>query len=74
MREPIKPRMLVVVRNPIGVGIGLLALLAVLAPALSALGEGAGTRDGDRRVREIRATSAPLIASDLAGFEERMRR
>jgi hypothetical protein len=25
-------------------------------------------------VREIRASSAPLIASDLAGFQERMRR
>jgi hypothetical protein len=74
MREPIKPRMLVVVRNPIGAGIGLLALLAFLALALSALGEGAGMRDGDHRVREIRATSAPLIATDLAGFQERMRR
>jgi hypothetical protein len=36
--------------------------------------EGGGVRDGNRRVREIRASSAPLIASDLAGFQERMRR
>jgi hypothetical protein len=74
MREPTKLWMLVVVRHPIGAGVSLLALLAFLALVLSALGDGAGARDGGRRVREIRATSAPLIASDLAGFQERMRR
>jgi hypothetical protein len=31
-------------------------------------------RDVNRRVREIRASSAPLLASDLAGFRERRRR
>jgi hypothetical protein len=67
--------MLVVVRHPIGAGVSLVALLAVLAFLLSLLEGGAGgVHDGDRRVREIRAGSATLIASDLAGFQERMRR
>ena len=68
-------RMLVLVRNPVGAGLSLLAVPAFVAFALSTLeGEGGGAGDGDRRVREIRASSAPLIASDLAGFQERMRR
>ncbi len=67
--------MVVLVRNPIGAGAGLLALLAFLALTLSMLDGSAGAGgDGNRTVREARATSAPLIASDLAGFQERMRR
>ena len=67
--------MLIVVRHPIGAGLSLLAVLAFAAFALLALDDESGAmRDGDRRVREIRASSAPLIASDLAGFQERMRR
>jgi len=66
--------MLVLVRNPIGAGVSLLAMLAFLAVVLSSLDDSAAGRDRDRTVREARATSAPLIASDLAGFQERMRR
>jgi hypothetical protein len=59
---------LVAVRHPIGAGVSLVALLALLAFTLSTLDEGPGAvHDGNRRVREIRASSAPLIASDLAG-------
>ncbi|HEX6584883.1 MAG TPA: hypothetical protein VF056_14885 [Thermoleophilaceae bacterium] len=62
MREPTEHWMLVVIRNPIGAGIGLLALLTFLAMALSTLGEGAGARDGwyrlevERRAGRISAT------------------
>ncbi len=67
--------MLVVVRHPISAGVSLVGLLALLAFVLSMLEGGVGVaHDGDRRVREIRASSAPLIASDLAGFQERLRR
>ena len=67
--------MAVLVRKPIGAGAGLLALLAFLALALSTPDGSAGAGgDRNRTVREARATSAPLIASDLAGFQERMRR
>jgi hypothetical protein len=67
--------MVILVRNPIGAGLGLLAVVAFAAFVLSTLEDGSGAvRDGDSRVREIRASSAPLIASDLAGFQERMRR
>jgi hypothetical protein len=67
--------MLIVVRHPIGAVVSLLAVVAFAAFALSTLDDGsAGARDGNRKVREIRASSAPLIASDLAGFQERMRR
>jgi hypothetical protein len=67
--------MLVLVRNPIGAGAGLVALLAFLALLLTTLGDSAGAGgDRNRTVREARATSATLIASDLAGFQERMRR
>jgi hypothetical protein len=75
MREPTLSWMLVVVRHPIGAGVSLVGLLALLAFVLSMLDDGAGgVHDGNRRVREIRASSATLIASDLAGFQERMRR
>jgi hypothetical protein len=67
--------MVILVRNPIGAGLSLLALVAIAAFVLAAIDDGGGAaRDGNRRVREIRASSAPLIASDLAGFQERMRR
>ena len=67
--------MVMLVRNPIGAGLSLLAIVAFAAFVLSTLvGGGGAVRDGNRRVHEIRASSAPLIASDLAGFQERMRR
>ena len=67
--------MTVLVRHPLGAGGALLSLALFAALLLSTLGEGAGAvRDGDRRVLEIRAESAPLVASDLASFQERRRR
>jgi hypothetical protein len=67
--------MVILVRNPIGAGLSLLAVVAFAAFVLSTLDDGGGAvGDGNRRVREIRASSAPLIASDMAGFQERMRR
>jgi hypothetical protein len=75
MQAPTKSQMLVVMRHPIGAGLSALALLAFLAFVLSTMDGGAtGVRDGDRRVLEIRAESAPLIASDLAQIQERRRR
>jgi hypothetical protein len=75
MQAPTKMQMLVLVRHPLGAGASALALLALLAFVLSGLDDdGGGVRDGDQKVREIRASSAPLIASDLAGFQERRRR
>ena len=75
MREPTIAWMVVLVRHPVGAGLSLLGLVTFVAFVLSALvDEGGAARDGNRRVREIRASSAPLIASDLAGFQERMRR
>jgi hypothetical protein len=67
--------MLVGIRHPVGIGALALALLAFAAFLLSTVyGDAGGTRSGDRRVEAIRADSAPLIASDLAGFQERLRR
>jgi len=67
--------MLVLVRHPLGAGAMLLSLALLAAFLLSTLDEPSGAvRDGDRRVLEIRATSAPLLASDFAGFQERRRR
>jgi hypothetical protein len=67
--------MVILVRHPVGAGLSLLAVAAFAAFVLTALADrGGAARDGDRRVREIRASSAPLIASDMAGFQERMRR
>lgn len=67
--------MLVLVRHPIGAGAGVLGLLTLALLVLSTLdGRADGVRGGDRRVLEIRAESASLIASDLAGFQERRRR
>jgi hypothetical protein len=67
--------MLVLVRHPLGAGGALLSLALFAAFLLSTLSEGAGAvREGDPRVLEIRAESAPLVASDLASFQERRRR
>jgi hypothetical protein len=61
--------MLVLVRNPFGAGAGLVGLLAFLALLLTTLGDAAGAgRDRNRTVREARATSATLIASEGSGF------
>jgi hypothetical protein len=67
--------MLIAIRSPLGAALAAGLAMAAAAFALSALG-GDGVRDGegDRKVREIRASSAPLLASDLAGFRERRRR
>jgi len=66
---------LVLVRHPLGVAASLLSLALLAALLLSTLGEGDdAVRGADRRVLEIRAESAPLVASDLAGFQERRRR
>ena len=61
--------------NPLRAGAILLSLALFAVFLLSALDERTGAvRDGDRRVLRIRAGSAPLVASDLAGFQERRRR
>jgi hypothetical protein len=66
---------LVLVRHPLAVAASLLPLALLAALLLSTLGEGDhAVRGGDRRGLEIRAQSAPLVASDLAGFQERRRR
>jgi hypothetical protein len=63
------------VRNPLGGVLAALLAAAAVALALSPLGnEGTSAGEGDRRVLQIRASSAPLLASDLAGFLERRRR
>jgi hypothetical protein len=65
----------VIVRNPVAAA--LAALLVVSVAVLGFLGiEGwaDGEGQGDRRVLEIRAESASLIAADVAQFEERRRR
>src|SRR5688572_22059700 len=65
--------MIVAIRNPLGAALAALIALAVFG--LSSLDdEGRRTGDGNRKVREIRASSAPLLAADLAGFAERRRR
>ena len=48
-----------------------LALLSFLAFVLSSV---QGSPHRDRKVERIRASSAPLVAADLAGFQERRRR
>jgi hypothetical protein len=67
--------MLVGIRHPVGIGVSALALLSFLAFVLSSVyGEAGGAGGRDPKVERIRADSAPLIASDLAGFQERRRR
>ena len=67
--------MLAVIRNPIGpVLAALLATAGVIFALSSFNNEGSREADPNRRVREIRASSAPLLASDLAAFIERRRR
>ena len=67
--------MLVPFRHPVGIGVSALALLSFLAFALSSVyGEPGGLGGRDRKVERILATSAPLLAADFAGFQERRRR
>jgi hypothetical protein len=75
MRAPTNTQMLVGVRHPLGLGVSLLGLLVFLAFLLETQGEGSRTvHRADPKVDRILASSAPLIASDLAGFQERRRR
>jgi hypothetical protein len=67
--------MLVGIRHPVGlaaVSLAAIALLVLLFQQLAYPG-GAAVR-GDEKVDRILADSAPLIVSDLAGFQERRRR
>jgi hypothetical protein len=67
--------MLVGIRHPVGIGVSVLALLCFLLFALSTVyGDPGGARRADPKVDRILADSAPLIASDLAMFQERRRR
>ena len=67
--------MLAVIRYPLGGAVSLVALLTAIALVVMSVGDDSpAVRDGNHRVREILASSAPLIASDLAGFQERRRR
>jgi hypothetical protein len=67
--------MLVPFRHPVGIAVSALALLSFLGFVLASLsGEPVGVRGRDLKVERIRASSAPLVAADLAGFEERRRR
>jgi hypothetical protein len=64
-----------IVRNPIAAALAALLVVALAVGAYLGLdswenGEGRG----ERRVLEIRARSAPLIAADVARFEENRRR
>ena len=63
--------MLVAFRHPVGIAVSALALLSFLVFVLSSV-QGAPGRD--RKVERIRADSVPLVAADLAGFQERRRR
>jgi hypothetical protein len=67
--------MIVLIRSPLGATLTALTVLAVMLFVLSSLDRNAGrAADGDLKVQEIRASSAPLLAADLAGFAERRRR
>jgi hypothetical protein len=67
--------MLVPFRHPVGIAVSALALLSFLGFVLASVyGEPAGVRGRDLKVERIRASSAPLVAADLAGFQERRRR
>jgi hypothetical protein len=67
--------MLVPFRHPVGVAVSALALLSFLGFVLTSVyGEPSGVRGRDRNVERILATSAPLLAADFAGFQERRRR
>ena len=67
--------MLVGFRYPVGLALGSLALTALLVLFLPKLvGPGDPAVQRDRKVERILADSAPLVAADLAGFQERRRR
>jgi hypothetical protein len=63
--------MLVPFRHPVGIAVSALALLSFLAFVLSSV---QGSPRRDLKVERIRASSASLLAADLAGFQERRRR
>ena len=67
--------MLVPFRHPVGIAVSALALAALLILAVLKLtSPGDAPVQRDRKVERIRASSAPLVAADLAGFQERRRR
>ena len=65
--------MLVVIRYPVALLVGALLALAGVAFALTGMGDEGRRSGGDAKVLRIRASSAPLLASDLAGFWDRGR-
>ena len=67
--------MLVGFRYPVGLALGSLALTALLVLFfLKLVWPGDAAVQRDRKVERILADSAPLVAADLAGFQERRRR
>jgi hypothetical protein len=67
--------MLIPFRHPVGIAVSALALVSFLGFVLASVyGEPGGVRGRDLKVERILASSAPLVASDLAGFQERRRR
>jgi hypothetical protein len=67
--------MLVQFRHPVGIAVSALALLSFLGFVLASVyGQPSGAGGRDLRVERILASSAPLVAADLAGFQERRRR
>jgi hypothetical protein len=65
--------MLVVIRNPVALLLGALLASASVVFALAGMGNEDRRLGGDSKVLRIRASSAPLLASDLAGFWDRRR-
>jgi hypothetical protein len=67
--------MLIPFRHPVGIVVSALALLSFFGFALASVyGRPSGADGRDLRVERILASSAPLVAADLAGFQERRRR
>jgi hypothetical protein len=64
----------VIVRNPFGAALAACLLVAFGVVVFLGIDGWGGGGDGDRRVLEIRAESASLIAADVAQVEERRRR
>jgi hypothetical protein len=67
--------MLITIRSPFGVAIAAGLVAAFLALGLTRLGDKAErAATANDKVRQIRAESAPLVASDLIQYQERRRR
>jgi hypothetical protein len=67
--------MLITIRSPFGLAIAAALLAAFLAFGLTRLGDKAEqAATANDKVRQIRAESAPLLASDLIQYQERRRR